>query len=81
LEFLLAHGLTLRREWTERPGRHGKTALAAEVGGAIPVAGVLDRFARAGAHVLSVSCLEVRPNFVRVVGLSFEEYFIDASAA
>jgi hypothetical protein len=29
---------------------------------------------------MAVNCLEVRPDGVRIVGPSFEEYFIDASA-
>jgi len=79
LEFLLSRGLRLRREWTERRVRPGKTAKAAEIEGAIPVATVLERFARPGDYALSVNCLEVRRDSVRVVGPSFEEYFIDAS--
>jgi 8-oxo-dGTP pyrophosphatase MutT (NUDIX family) len=80
LEFLVSRGLTLQREWAERPGPQGKTALVAEVAGAIPVADVLERFARPGGYVMAVNCLEVHPDGVRIVGPSFEEYFIDASA-
>ena len=80
LGFLLSHGLTLRHGWAERGMRQGKSAKTAEVGGAIPVAAVLERFARPGGYVLSVNCLEVLPDCIRIVGPSFEEYFIHASA-
>jgi 8-oxo-dGTP pyrophosphatase MutT (NUDIX family) len=81
LAFLLSHGLTLRRDWTERRVGPGRTAKVAEVDGPIPAAAVLERFARPGGFALSVNCLEVRLDSVRVVGPSFEEYFIDVSTA
>jgi len=80
LEFLLSRGLALRRGWEERTMRQGKTAKVAEVAGAIPIEGVLDRFSRPGGYALSVNCLEVRHEGVRIVGPAFEEYVIGASA-
>lgn len=73
LDFLRSRGLELRRGW------EGTRERAAEVAGAIPVAEVLERFSRPGAYALSVSCLEVRPEGIRIVGPAFEEYRIDAS--
>jgi hypothetical protein len=78
LGFLLSRGLTLRREFAERRMPSGKTVQVAEVAGVIPVADVLERFGRPGDYVLSVNCLEVHADRVRIVGPLFEEYFIDA---
>jgi 8-oxo-dGTP pyrophosphatase MutT (NUDIX family) len=81
LEFLLSRGLALRHGWEERPVRTGKTARVAEIAGAIPVADVLNRFARSGGIALSVNCLEVRPESVRILGPAFERYSIEAPDA
>jgi hypothetical protein len=70
LEFLLSRGLTLRQDWRER---------RAAVGGAIPVEEVLARFSQPGSHVMSISCLEVRKDQIRLAGPSWEEYFISAA--
>jgi 8-oxo-dGTP pyrophosphatase MutT (NUDIX family) len=70
LEFLLSRGLTLRQDWRER---------RAAVGGAIPVEEVLARFSQPGSHVISISCLEVRKDQIRLAGPSWEEYFISAA--
>lgn len=53
----------------------GKTA---RVRGAIPASAVLERFEGPGEHVEWVNCLEARPDYIRIVGLDFEEYFIRA---
>jgi len=71
LEFLLAHGLTLEKSWSERNGIQ-----VAVVRGTIPVAGVLERFSLPGRQIPPMSVLEVRPESIRVVGLAQEEYLI-----
>jgi 8-oxo-dGTP pyrophosphatase MutT (NUDIX family) len=53
----------------------GKTA---RVRGPIPAGAVLERFGQPGEHVECVNCLEARPDYIRIVGLDFEEYFIRA---
>jgi len=74
LDLLLSHGLTLARGWEECEGAH-----VAEVKGEIPVALVRDAVSRPADHIPRVNMLEVRPDFIRVVGLAFEEYLIRAS--
>ena len=74
LEFLLAQGLTLRQSWSECD-----KALVAEVGGAIPVATVLERFSLAGRQIPAVNAVEIREDSIRVVGLGLEEYVIRVS--
>jgi 8-oxo-dGTP pyrophosphatase MutT (NUDIX family) len=69
VEFLLAHGLTLRGEWHDR-----KLVLE----GVIPTATVAERFCLPGAHVQAINMLELRPERVRLLGLAFEEYVISA---
>jgi 8-oxo-dGTP diphosphatase len=69
LDFLLARGLKLKRAWADG---------VAEVEGAIPVAQVIERFARPGSHVPLLNLLEVRADNIRVVGLAFEEYRIQS---
>jgi hypothetical protein len=51
----------------------------AAVEGAIPVELVLAHFGIPGNHVPLVNLLEVRPDYIRVAGLDFEEYLISAS--
>jgi 8-oxo-dGTP pyrophosphatase MutT (NUDIX family) len=80
LGYLLSRGLTLEREWEEGPMHRGSAAKVAKVAGAIPAGDVLERFSQPGGYALSVNCLEVQPDRVRIVGPSFEEYVIDASA-
>jgi 8-oxo-dGTP pyrophosphatase MutT (NUDIX family) len=50
----------------------------ARVSKPIPARAVLDRFGKPGEYVECINCLEVRPDYVRVVGLNFDEYFIRA---
>jgi 8-oxo-dGTP diphosphatase len=73
LEFLLAQGLRLERAWEDREG-----AKAAAVKGAIPVEAVLAHASAPAHHIPHANRLEVRPDFVRVVGLAFEEYLIES---
>jgi 8-oxo-dGTP pyrophosphatase MutT (NUDIX family) len=80
LDFLLSRGMKLRRGWEAPRGAQGKTATA-EVAGVIPVTDVLERFSQPGDYVLKMSCLEVRPDGVRIAGPALEVYSIDAFAA
>jgi 8-oxo-dGTP diphosphatase len=79
LDFLLARGFTLVHGWEDREGAHPavKVAAVAAIEGAIPTATVLARVLPA-SHIPRVNLLEVRPDYVRVVGLAFEEYIIHA---
>ncbi len=83
LEFLLSLGLVLRADWRERASRDGDelgTVYAAAVNGPIPAADVIERFSAPGAYVAKVNRLEVRPEYVRINGLAFEEYLIEGVA-
>lgn len=74
VEFLISHGLALRHGWQNRD-----TTKVAEVEGVIPVELVLRQFSAPGAHVSGINLLEVRPDYIRLAGLAFEEYFIYGS--
>ena len=74
LGFLLAHGLQLDHDWVDREG-----ATTASVKGAIPAAEVLAQVSAASPHIPQVNRVEVQPDYIRVVGLAFEEYIIRAS--
>ena len=88
LDFLLSRGLKLNHGWTDRPAQpvsaaprsagHPMVKVAA-VEGAVPVELVLAHFGIPGNHVPLVNLLEVRPDYIRVAGLDFEEYLISAS--
>jgi hypothetical protein len=51
---------------------------AAEVSGPIPADAVIEHFSASGAYVAKVNRLEVRPEYIRIHGLAFEEYLIEA---
>jgi 8-oxo-dGTP pyrophosphatase MutT (NUDIX family) len=70
LDFLLSHGLTVEHGWANR---------SATVKGSIPTALVLEQFALPGSSIPRVNMLEVQPDYIRIVGLAFEEYFIYGS--
>ena len=74
LQFLLSQGLTEKHGWTDR---HDGVKWAA-VTGVIPVDAVLAHFSRQGPDFPTMNCLEVRPEYVRVAGPAWEEYFIYA---
>jgi len=74
LEFLFARGLQLEHDWVDREG-----ARSASVKGAIPVAEVLAKVSAASLHIPQVNRVEVQPDYIRVVGLAFEEYIIRAA--
>jgi 8-oxo-dGTP pyrophosphatase MutT (NUDIX family) len=82
LDFLLSRGLALRTPWhstapvRDEPG----PVYAARVAGAIPVDAVVEHFSAPGAHVAKVNRLEIRPEYIRIHGLAFEEYLIAANS-
>lgn len=69
LDFLLAQGLPLEQAWIDGVAR---------VRGSIPASAVLARFSAASGEIPSINAVEVRPDRVRIVGLRFEEYLIEA---
>jgi hypothetical protein len=83
LDFLLAQGLKLKRGWEDGIGKpqalEGGTAKVTTVEGAIPVPLVVAHFAIPGKLFPCINLLEIRPDYIRVVGLAFEEYLILAS--
>jgi hypothetical protein len=93
LDFLLSRGLKLKHGWTDRPaqpasaeqrsvGQHTEQQMVkvAAVVGTLPVELVRAHFGIPGNHVPLVNLLEVRPDYIRVAGLDFEEYLISASS-
>ena len=80
LEFLLSKGLVLRMPWQRRVAGNGEesgTVHVAGVCGAIPVRAVIEHLSAPGAYVAKVNRVEVRPEYVRIYGLEFEEYLIE----
>src|ERR1035437_3371784 len=81
LGFLLSRGLILRDPWPSTAPENGDVpgpVHVAKVSGPIPAGAVIEHFAALGACVAKVNRLEVRPEYIRVHGLSFAEYLIDA---
>ncbi len=80
LDFLLAHGLTLKRGWEDRAAEPGATesvaVKVATVEGAIPVQLVIAHFTIPGERFPCINLLEIKPDYIRVVGLAFEKYLI-----
>jgi 8-oxo-dGTP diphosphatase len=74
LQFLLSQGLTEKQGWTDC----AEAVKCAAVTGAIPVDAVVAHFSRPGQYFTAMNCLEVRPEYVRVAGPAWEEYFIYA---
>jgi 8-oxo-dGTP diphosphatase len=74
LEFLLELGLKLQYSWEDQGNRK-----VARVIGTIPVETVLDHFSFPESQIPPVNALEVRPHFIRVVGLGLEEYVIESA--
>ena len=84
LEFLLSCGLKLAAGWEERsvqPALLGQPfARVAILEGTIPVALVAAHVATPGELFPAINMLEVRPEYIRVLGLEFEEYRILVSS-
>jgi ADP-ribose pyrophosphatase YjhB (NUDIX family) len=83
LDFVIRRGLRLQHGWTDpEAGPHANgdhVVKVAAVKGQIPVTAVLEHFSRSSCDMPLVNCLEVHSDYVRVVGLAFEEYLIHAS--
>ena len=73
LDGLIAHGCELDHGWVDRDG-----VKVAEVRGRIPCELVLSQLPGRATHIPRINMLEARPDAVRIVGLAFEEYVIDA---
>jgi 8-oxo-dGTP pyrophosphatase MutT (NUDIX family) len=73
LDTLVAHGCTLDHGWLDRDG-----VKVAAVRGRIPVDLVLAHVSAPAAHIPRINMLQVQPDAIRLVGLAFEEYVIDA---
>lgn len=71
LHFLASLGQKVCEPWTARDGIQ-----VAQVEGQIPVQAVLQKFAGTGPHVLAMNALEVRPDYIRILGPAWEEYRI-----
>jgi len=81
LDFLLSRGLSLHATWHDKAPRDGDDlgpVHVAVVSGPVPVNAVVERFSLAGEYVPKVNRLEVCPGYVRIHGLTFEEYLIEA---
>jgi hypothetical protein len=74
LEFLRARGLELVHGWQAR----GSGIHTAALRGRIPVEELMGLLCAPGAAALQVNAVEVQPDLVRIVGLGFEEYRIEA---
>ena len=73
LEEILVSGCVLDHCWVDRDG-----VKVAAVRGQIPVDLVLAQMGSQAAHIPRINMLEARPDFILVVGLAFEEYWIRA---
>jgi hypothetical protein len=73
LDAVITHGCVLDHGWEDRDG-----VKVAAVRGRIPVELVLARASAPAVHIPRINMLEVRPDGVRLVGLAFEEYVINA---
>jgi len=83
LEFLLSHGLKLRRQWEDRnigQGGDARAAKVAEVEGLVPAAEVLAEFTRSWQGIPPLNRLEIQPDHIRIMGLAYEEYLIQSVA-
>jgi len=74
LDFLMAHGCALNHGWLSQDG-----AKVAAIRGVIPVEQVWRQASAQPAHIPRINRLEVRPEYIRLVGLAFEEYCIQAT--
>jgi 8-oxo-dGTP pyrophosphatase MutT (NUDIX family) len=82
LEFLLSQGLQLKSGWEDRvgqPSAEGHAVKVTTVEGTIPAPLVVAHFTIPGKLFPRLNLLEIRPDYIRAVGLAFEEYLILAS--
>ncbi|MGD0360440.1 MAG: CoA pyrophosphatase [Bryobacteraceae bacterium] len=73
LNAVVAHGCVLEHGWADREG-----VKVATVRGAIPVQFVRTQVPWPSGHIPPINRLEVRREAIRVAGLAFEEYVIEA---
>lgn len=82
LEFVLASGARLKRDWQQANGTSTDPMIrrtqVSVVEGPINADAVLRRFGGAGSAFPLVNLIEAQQNMVRVLGLAFEEYLIRA---
>ena len=81
LDFLLSRGLILRSPWHSTARGNSDEfgpVHAAKVSGPIPADAVMENLSAPGACVRKVNRLEVRPEYIRIQGFTFEEYLIEA---
>lgn len=78
LEFIETQGVMVRRGWAPPGPSDPPVKMVASVAGAIPAPAVLDHFASLRTEIPGVSMIEVYPDHARVVGLSLEEYLVQA---
>ncbi|MCC6587319.1 MAG: NUDIX domain-containing protein [Bryobacterales bacterium] len=82
LEFLQLQGLTVQGPWYSmlpRAANESGPLHIARVNGPIPVLAVMEHLSAPGKCAAHVNRIEVRPEFIRVHGLDFEEYLIEAA--
>ena len=82
LDFLQSHGLTAKTPWYSmlpRTANELGPLHIARVNGPIPVVAVMDHLSLPGEWVAHVNRIEVRPEFIRIHGLEFEEYLIESA--
>jgi hypothetical protein len=80
LGFLRSRGLILLSPWRLTGPSNGDElgpAHAAKVSGPIPADAVVEYFSGLGAYVAKINRMEVRPEYIRIHGLAFEEYLIE----
>jgi 8-oxo-dGTP pyrophosphatase MutT (NUDIX family) len=79
LDFLIAHGQKLKQPWTKRRARADAAVVEALIDGPVPVDLVLDHFTSPEDRIPRANLLEVRPDFIRIAGLAYEEYVISTA--
>jgi 8-oxo-dGTP diphosphatase len=82
LDFLVSRGAMLLSPWRSMVPGSGESGLvqAAKVNGPIPADAVIEYVSGLGGCVAKVNRMEVRPEYIRIHGLAFEEYRIEAGS-
>jgi hypothetical protein len=73
-------GLIVLSPWHSTAPKNGDElgqAQAAKVSGPIPTDAVIEYFSGLGGVVAKVNRIEIRPEYIRIHGLAFEEYLIE----